>query len=141
MRHDNIRIDVEKPEELPKVRCRSQQIQQVLMNLITNARDALNERYPKYDEDKVLRIALSSIERDGQVWVRTTVEDHGTGIAPEVRDRMFDPFYTTKGRDKGTGLGLAISHGIVMDHEGVLLVESEPGSYTRFHIDLPVLLD
>jgi signal transduction histidine kinase len=138
MHHDNIRLEVETPDGLPKVRCRSQQIQQVLMNLITNARDALNERYPKYDENKVLHIALSLIERDGQKWVRTTVEDHGTGILPEVRERMFDPFYTTKGRDKGTGLGLAISHGIVLDHDGTLLVESEPGSYTRFHIDLPV---
>ena len=51
---------------------------------------------------------------------------------------MFDPFYTTKPRDAGTGLGLSISHGIVRDHQGELSVESEPGEYTRFHVDLPL---
>jgi signal transduction histidine kinase len=51
---------------------------------------------------------------------------------------MFDPFYTTKGRDQGTGLGLSISHGIVKDHQGELGVESEPGRFTRMHVELPV---
>ena len=67
-----------------------------------------------------------------------TIEDHGTGITPEVRERMFDPFFTTKPRDKGTGLGLAISHSIIQEHQGAVVVESKPGRFTRMHVDLPV---
>jgi signal transduction histidine kinase len=66
------------------------------------------------------------------------VEDHGKGINPDVKERMFEPFYTTKDRAVGTGLGLSISYGIVKDHHGELSVDSEPGQYTRFHMDLPV---
>jgi len=138
MRHDQIALQVDAPEDLPEIKCRSQQIQQVLMNLLTNARDALNERYPGYDADKMMRITVRTIEKEGAPWVRTTVEDHGVGIPPEIRDRLFDPFFTTKGRDKGTGLGLSVSHGIVRDHGGELLVECEPGRYTRFHLDLRI---
>ena len=138
MRHDQITLNVTVPEDLPELRCRSQQLQQVLMNLMTNARDALNERYPGHDPDKVLNLSAHRFEKDGCPWIRVTVEDHGTGITPEVRERMFDPFFTTKPRDKGTGLGLSISHGIVKEHHGALTVESEPGQFTRMHLDLPV---
>jgi signal transduction histidine kinase len=65
------------------------------------------------------------------------VEDLGIGIAPEVKERMFDPFYTTKDRTDGVGLGLSISYGIVKEHHGELSVESEIGQYTKFHMDLP----
>ena len=66
------------------------------------------------------------------------MEDHGTGIPEEVRERIFDPFYTTKEQSRGTGLGLSISHGIVEDHHGELTVESVVNEYTRFTLDLPV---
>jgi len=138
MRHDQITLAVHVPEDLPELRCHSQQLQQVLMNLMTNARDALNERYPGHHEDKVLNVSARLLDKEGHTWLRLTVEDHGTGIAPEVRERMFDPFFTTKPRDRGTGLGLAISHGIVKEHHGQMLVESEPGRFTRIHVDLPV---
>jgi len=138
IRHDQITLQVSVAADLPQLKCRSQQIQQVLMNLMTNARDALNERYPGHDPDKVLSILASLFEQDGRRWIRVTVEDHGTGITPEVRERMFDPFFTTKPRDEGTGLGLAISNGIVKDHHGELTVESEPGKLTRMHMDLPI---
>ena len=138
IRKDQITVEVDVPGDLPKVKCRSQQIQQVLMNLMTNARDTLNERYPDFDEDKILRVTAREFEKEGRTWIRTTVEDHGAGIAPEVLARIFDPFFTTKPRDIGTGLGLSVSHGIVQDHHGELHVESEPGQYTRFHLDLPV---
>ena len=133
---DQIEIEVDVPEDLPQVKCRSQQIQQVIMNLLTNARDALNEKYPDFHVDKVIKITTREIDKDGKKWLRTTVEDHGTGIPGDVQDRLFDPFFTTKPKEKGTGLGLSISHGIASDHGGELTVESEPGSYTRFHLDL-----
>jgi len=138
LRRDQITLDVDVPDDLPAIKCRSQQIQQVLMNLVTNARDALNERYPEFDENKVILITGSVQERDGRRWLRTTVEDHGVGIPAEERGRIFDPFYTTKARDVGTGLGLSISHGIVSEHHGELSIESEPRHYTKIHMDLPV---
>jgi len=124
--------------DLPQVRCRSQQIEQVIINLLTNARDALNQRYEGYHEDKLIRILVQPFEEDGIQWIRTTVEDHGMGISADVIDRIFDPFFTTKSRTEGTGLGLSVSYGIVKDHHGELTVESEPGKDTRFYLDLRV---
>ena len=138
IRRDQITLKVDVPEDLPEIECRSQQIQQVLMNLLINARDALNERYPEYDADKVMTVTVRLFDREGQPWLRTTVEDHGGGIPEAIRERVFDPFFTTKDRATGTGLGLSISHGIVQDHQGELSFESEQGHYTCFHLDLPV---
>jgi signal transduction histidine kinase len=159
MRHDQITLAVDVPEDLPMIKCRSQQIQQVVMNLITNARDALNTRYPGFDEDKKIRISAEVVRHPSSVvshqlpekatpitdhrslitdTIRLTVEDHGCGIPEAIRQRIFDPFFTTKPRDKGTGLGLSISHGIVKDHGGALSVESEPRQWTRFYVDLPI---
>ena len=138
MRHDQITLEVAIPDDLPKIQCRSQQIQQVLMNLFTNARDALNERYLEYDPDKLIKLSVKIFEKNGRQWLRTTVEDHGAGIPAEIRERVFDPFYTTKDRATGTGLGLSISLGIIQDHHGELTFESEEGQPTRFYLDLPV---
>jgi PAS domain S-box-containing protein len=138
MRHDQIDLLIDIPEGLPNVKCRSQQIQQVLMNLMTNARDALNQKYPGYNPEKQLRISARLVDRNDRKFVRATVEDFGTGIADDVRDRMFDPFFTTKPKETGTGLGLSITYGIVKEHRGELTVESELGQYTRIHMDLPV---
>jgi PAS domain S-box-containing protein len=138
MRHDQITLEIEVPEDLPSIKCRSQQIQQVLMNLMTNARDALNQRSPGYSPDKRIRVAALMIVKQDRRFIRTTVEDSGTGIPKDIQDRIFDPFFTTKPKETGTGLGLSISYGIVRDHGGELSVESEPGKFTRFHMDLPV---
>ena len=138
MRHDQVTLEVDVPADLPQIKCRSQQIRQVIMNLLTNARDALNQRYPGHDENKKVLITARRIERDGCPWIRTTVEDHGLGIPEALRERIFEPFFTTKPRDKGTGLGLSISHGIVKDHGGELSLESTVGEFTRFHLDLPL---
>ncbi len=135
---DQIEVEVDIPDDLPKLKCRSQQIQQVLMNLVTNARYALNQRYPKYDKNKVIKITAQTFTRDDIAWIRVSVEDHGAGISPEIMDRIFDPFFTTKPRDEGTGLGLSISHGIVRDHQGELRAESKEGVYSRFHLELRV---
>jgi signal transduction histidine kinase len=109
------------------------------MNLCTNARDALNAKYPGYHEDKVVRIVVGAFQKpDHSRWLRLTVEDHGPGIPPEILSRIFDPFFTTKSRDQGSGLGLSISHGIVRDHGGELRLETEPGRWTRAHVELPV---
>ncbi len=160
LRHDQIALTVDVPADLPRLNCNSQRIQQVMMNLLTNARDALNQRYQGGDPDKVIRISAALIEvgtrneairnaedREEDVpttvphsafRVRLTVEDHGCGIPEDLRARIFEPFFTTKPGNKGTGLGLSISHGIVKEHGGEMSVESEVGQWTRFHVDLPI---
>ncbi len=132
----HLRVDVD--ENLPKVKCRSEQMQQVLMNLLINALHALDEKYPGPHPNKVLEIIARLADMDGRPALRLTVSDNGCGIAPAHMERLFDPFFTTKSRDIGTGLGLSVSDGIVKDHGGRITVESEQGEYARFHVDLPL---
>ncbi len=139
LRHDQIDLEVNIARGLPELECRELQMQQVVINLITNARDALNDKYPGYDDRKRISLTATTSERRGSRWIRLTVTDTGPGIPDDVRDRVFDPFYTTKRHGKGTGLGLSITHGIVTDHGGEISVESKVGEWTRFHVDLPAL--
>jgi PAS domain S-box-containing protein len=134
--HIDLSVDV--PETLPKIKCRSEQLQQVLMNLIINSLHALDEKYPGAHPNKVLSIRAVPVEYGDRKYLRLSVEDNGCGIKPSNLDRLFDPFFTTKGRDKGTGLGLSVSDGIVREHGGQITVESEEGKYARFLVDLPL---
>ncbi|MCD6322214.1 MAG: GHKL domain-containing protein, partial [Clostridiales bacterium] len=135
---DQINLNVNIPEHLPSIKCRSQQIQQVLMNLLTNARDSLNDKFTDYNEDKIILVTAEEIEDDNKRWVRTIVEDHGKGISAAVQPKIFGQFFTTKDIGKGTGLGLAISLEIVKEHDGKLTFETEEGKYTKFYLDIPV---
>jgi PAS domain S-box-containing protein len=124
-------------------------IQQVLMNLALNARDAMTlSRGDEGPEGGELKVALSRMEvssaEDAPVpgmapgeWVRLTVSDTGTGMSEEVKERIFEPFFTTKERSEGTGLGLAQVYGIVQQHQGQIDVETELGVGTSFHVYLP----
>jgi len=134
----HVELSVDVPADLPRLRCRSEQLQQVVMNLIINALHALDERFPGSDPDKKLFISARPVHYTGGPFLRLTIEDRGCGIAPVHIDRLFDPFFTTKGRDRGTGLGLSVSDGIVKDHGGVISVESEQDRFARFHVDLPL---
>lgn len=134
--HINLSISI--PEDLPRIRCRPEQLEQVLMNLIINAIHALDERFPEAAPEKVMRIAVETAVIRKRKYVVMTVEDHGHGMSESTKVRIFDPFFTTKGRDKGTGLGLSVSDGIVKDHGGYFEVSSEPGFYTVFKVYLPV---
>ncbi len=137
LRKNQITLQTSIAEQMPSVVCQSQRIQQVLINLLTNARDALNERYPGYDENKIVRILACPFSHEAEKWVRITIEDLGNGISEETLERVFDPFFTTKAVGSGTGLGLSVSHGIVRDHFGELRVNSVPGEFTRFILELP----
>ena len=138
LKKDQIEIQILPAPELPLIKCRSQQIQQILMNLLTNARDTLNEKYPGSHPDKVIILSTELYEDAGRRWIRISVEDHGKGIPQDYRDKLFDPFFTTKPRDVGTGLGLPISYGIARDHHGRLEYDTKEGQYTQFHLHLPV---
>ena len=138
IRKDQIQLEVTIPDELPTLRCRTQQVQQVIMNLVTNARDTLNDRWKEFTEQKRIDLLAVAFEREGRPWVRISVEDRGAGIPAANLARIFDPFFTTKGGDQGTGLGLAVSRGIATEHGGDLRVESEVEVGSRFHLELPV---
>ncbi len=136
--HDQIDLSVEVEENLPDISCSAQQLRQVLMNLITNARDALNARYSGFDENKKLFVKAGLIIRDDNPWVRFTVEDRGVGIREDLLPKVFDPFFTTSMRSEHTGLGLSICLGIVKEHQGDIWFETQRGEYTRAIVELPV---
>ena len=136
LKRDQIKLSVHIPEKIPDIHCRYQQIQQVLLNILANARDSLNEKYPDYNENKQINISCKPLLRGGKRYVRITVEDTGTGISRAVQEKMYDPFFSTHPKDKRTGLGLSISYGIVEEHRGMLTYQTKPGQFTRFHIDL-----
>jgi signal transduction histidine kinase len=96
MRHQQITIEMDAPDDLPSIMCRSQQIQQVLMNLLTNARDALNEKYSGYDVNKVINIQCTTFYKNEAQWLRVVIMDYGNGIPQSIMNRIFEPFYTTK---------------------------------------------
>ena len=138
IKSDQINLQIDIPEDLPKLKCRSQQIQQVIMNLLINARDALIEKYEGYNEDKIIKLYCTQFNKENRRWVRITIEDHGNGIPEASKGRIFEPFFSSKSRDRGTGLGLYISYVIVKDHHGELTFETEEGIYTKFYVDLPI---
>ena len=113
--------------DLPRVRCLPGQLNQVFMNLLMNARDALEGKG---------RILVRT--RTSEMGVALFFEDDGPGIPEEVRSRMFDPFFTTKPVGKGTGLGLAITHEIIERHGGRMDVQCPETGGTIFRIDLPL---
>ena len=114
--------------ELPLVNCYAAQLNQVWMNLLVNAAQAIGDDYG------AVRIQTSS---NGKT-ISVSVSDSGKGISPENLKKIFDPFFTTKPVGEGTGLGLSISHGIVEKHHGTIAVGNIPGEGATFTITLPV---
>ncbi len=127
-------FDVEVAEGLSPVLMNQGKIEQVLINLLINAGHAADK-----DDSWVKLSARPATDAAG--WVELRVEDNGAGISAETRDKIFEPFFTSKGRDQGTGLGLSISHRIIEEHGGKISVESVPGEGTCFVVLLPVADD
>ncbi|HSO32277.1 MAG TPA: ATP-binding protein, partial [Labilithrix sp.] len=134
---DKISITLHLDDEMPVIVCRYQQLQQVLMNLVMNARDALNRRVSSRTDDKEIVIRVRSVPGSGDGSVTFEVIDNGDGFDAATAERVFDPFFTTKPHGEGVGLGLSISHGIIEAHGGRLSCESLPGSQTQFRVELP----
>ena len=128
---DNIELDLKLAEGLPPVSADQHQLQQVVLNLLTNARDAM----PKGGR---LSLSIEAVQTDGKKFVKLRVEDTGEGIAPEHLGKLFDPFFTTKGEGEGTGLGLSICQGIVDSHGGSIRAENVPGGGAAFIVRLAV---
>lgn len=125
----NIRIHRQYDTNVPRAKIEEVQLEEIIINLVTNAIQAMSER-------RHGNIWVSLNAEDGKVIL--TVQDDGPGIDEEVRDRLFDPFVTTKVQGHGTGLGLSICYGIVKRYDGEIRVTSEPGEGTTFHVVLKV---
>ncbi len=129
--HNEIKYKAELVKEfgsLPEIQCRPARLNQVFLNLLINAAQAIDERGT---------ITVRTGAEPEWVWVE--VEDTGKGIPIDEIGKIFDPFFTTKEIGQGTGLGLSLSHGIVSDHGGRIEVDSKPGEGTRFRVWLPVM--
>jgi signal transduction histidine kinase len=126
------RFDVTVAEQLPPVRMNAGKMEQVLINLLINAGQATAEK----EGSRVALTARASAAGDG---VEILVEDDGVGIPADNLEQIFEPFYTTKGRENGTGLGLSISQQIVEEHGGRIDVASEVGRGSRFTVRLPAV--
>jgi signal transduction histidine kinase len=120
------------------VNTRAQQIQQLFLNVLSNARHALGEKYPTSDKNKKIEISIITVEHDGVGYVRILFKDYGSGITKPMLERVMHPFVTTKPTGVGTGLGLSISFEIVKKHGGMFWIESVEGESTEVYIDLPV---
>lgn len=134
---DGIALDIGVPSRLPYVFGNSQQLQQVFLNIISNARYALNKKYKGRHTDKILTITAEQTKIARQRMLRIMFHDHGTGIPEGIMDKICSPFFTTKPLNEGTGLGLHISHGIIKNHGGSLKFESSYGHFTKVIIELP----
>jgi two-component system NtrC family sensor kinase len=131
LRIESVKIERDMAPDLPPVWADGNQLQQVLVNLVTNAKQAMAEQP---EGQRRITIATRALGSDR---VQITLRDTGPGIPAEVLPKIFDPFVTTKG-SAGTGLGLSISYGIIREHGGLITAESLPGQGATFTIDLPV---
>jgi signal transduction histidine kinase len=121
-----IELQLRLSSPLPKIRGNSGKLQQVFLNLVLNARDAMAEGG---------RLTVRTWSEAG--FIHAEVADTGHGIAADHIARIYDPFFTTKGIRKGTGLGLSVTYGIVQEHNGIIEVESRPGAGARFRLEFP----
>ena len=158
---EDVSVHLDLAQDLPAIRGDATQIEQILMNLVFNAQDAMPgggdvtiatrradvpTTDPSAGEANADRVQASGASVAGtelggcsrQPGVVLTVSDTGSGMSAEARERIFEPFFTTKGREQGTGLGLAVVHGIVKQHGGEIRVESQPGSGTTMRVFFPV---
>lgn len=143
LRGRNIAVRRSLLDGLPECHGNQHQLEQVVLNLLTNARDAIAAKFdgdpygdrPAAEGRIELTTRLSTLRKDH---VEILVSDNGAGIPPEVADRIFDPFFTTKAVGKGTGLGLSISFGIIRAHGGEIAVETSDEDGTVFRIVLPL---
>jgi signal transduction histidine kinase len=126
---NQVHISTDMQDDLPLLNMDQEKMKQVLVNIVTNAVQAINE-------DGAVQIATRYHRNRGLVTI--SIEDNGTGMDPEMISKVFEPFYTTKKPGQGTGLGLSLSLGIVEEHGGDIQLESAPGSGTKFTILLPV---
>ncbi len=139
--NDGIRLELDVPFNLPQIFVQPQQIEQVILNIISNARYALNKKYPKPHKDKILEISAKEEIIENNPYIQIKFHDKGIGIPDRILEKIMNPFFSTKPSGSSTGLGLSISHGIIVNHGGKLLIDSIEGKFTNVVINLPVKKD
>ena len=137
IKKDGISLKIEIPKDLPEIIAYPQQIQQVFLNIISNARYALNKKYASKHTKKLLAIKAEKAMLNDRLHIRVTFHDNGTGIPSDILHKVINPFFSTKTSGEGTGLGLSISHGIINSHKGRLIIDSLVDEFTRITIELP----
>ncbi len=137
IRQRGIKLSFERQDNLPELELQPQSIQQVVINLLDNAADALLEK-EQTEEEKQIRITIMKAVRSGKNCVCLQVYDNGSGMNDEVLGKAQEAFFTTKGMGKGTGLGLSIVNDIVRKHKGTLEIDSVKNQYTAINVLLPV---
>lgn len=123
-------------EPIPMIHCYASQINQVFMNILSNAVQAIEGTGHIWISTTALKDYKGSKDRRG--WVQISIQDSGKGMSAETLEKIFDPFFTTKGVGQGTGLGLSISYGIIQNHGGEIQARSEVGVGTEFIVIIPV---
>jgi signal transduction histidine kinase len=129
----NVGIELELEENLGTVKLIREDFSRILLNLCNNAFDAMREKLEANPTYKAI-LKVSTFKKDGNLVL--SIEDNGPGIPSEIKDKILQPFFTTKKGTEGTGLGLSITNDIIKAHGGVLSIESEPGEFTRFSIEI-----
>jgi PAS domain S-box-containing protein len=133
-----IEVELNLNQNMPNIMAEHNRLEQVFINLVTNAIDAMDEKSNQSKNRKVeKRLTIKSFAENGQVAVY--VSDTGIGMSEEIRNKILEPFFTTKKIGKGTGLGVSISYGIIKDYDGTIEIESEVGKGTTFKITFPAL--
>ncbi len=136
LRLHEVDVVLDLAENLPPIMADHNRLEQIFINLVTNALDAIDEKVKKMGREVERFLVIKSFLKAGQVVV--TVSDSGIGISDSVKDKIFEPFFTTKEVGKGTGLGMSISYGIVRDYGGSVDVQSKEGVGTTFELRFPV---
>jgi PAS domain S-box-containing protein len=132
----NVEVELDLDSDVPDILAEHNRLEQVFINLVSNAIDAMDEKDDRPDDfDKEKRLTIQSFAENHHVCVKVT--DTGLGMTEEVKNKIFEPFYTTKKVGKGTGLGVSISYGIVKDYKGSIEIESEVGKGTTFTLTFP----
>jgi PAS domain S-box-containing protein len=133
--HD-VEVELELDPDVPDIFAEHNRLEQVFINLVSNAIDAMDEKGNRPEiSDKEKRLTIKSFAENGHVCIKVT--DTGVGMSEEVKNKIFEPFYTTKKVGKGTGLGVSISYGIIQDYKGSIEIESEVGKGTTFTLTFP----
>src|SRR5262249_14998260 len=131
---DGITVEIELGSPLPVIIGDASRLRQVIVNMISNARNSLKE---KGSTNKLFRITARGMRQGDEDLVKIEFLDNGVGIAEEDVDKVFDPFFTTRRESGGTGLGLSLAFGIVQEYGGTISLESRKGEFARFAIEIP----